>query len=583
MNSTLIQFFQIYRVLPTYIKRALKLHLISILLSASADVLVISLLYPLLSTLFKTNTSAHSLGSPSSSYAESHYLTFLLILFSLSILFRVFITWRQSYLSAVITAHFSSLLNSSLLASTIADYELKGTSSFLDLYTTKLTNLYYSVFFFLSIIYNLALLLSLLLYLISLDTGLTLASILSLSFFYLIFVAILKPYLSRLSSTISNYQYNLQLFISASLSSIRNLLLNSERSDYLSRITYYDLSLRTKKAINDVLAVLPRNVLELSFIFLALILALFLRRENLLISYLPIFSVLLLCIQRMLPALQQVYGSYLNIKSYFQSVQSVLNSLTTSEPYSSSDYVESFTSFDLESIKLSHCNYTYPGSMQPTFKSPISLTISKGDRICLVGQSGSGKSTLLDLIIALRIPTIGSIAVNNRILETSSTPRINYVKSFTQSVQYIGQKVSLPACSIIEYVTSHSSSVDQQKLHTVFEVCQLFSFIPSVIDSCHMMIAESATNLSAGQAQRLALAHSLYQDPELLILDEATSSLDPTTELAFFSALTKYYPNLTVIAVTHRLSSLQCFTRYLTNSNHGLQESSYTEFTMNHV
>lgn len=207
----------------------------------------------------------------------------------------------------------------------------------------------------------------------------------------------------------------------------------------------------------------------------------------------------------------------------------------------------------LKMVSLDAVNFRY-GARKLALKD-VSFSASKGQQIALVGESGCGKSTVAKLLMGLYHPESGSIRFNGVAGEDVD---LNWLRS---QIAYVQQTTCLFSDTIRANLLlglPEEKRPTEDELKQVIEdcCCQFIWEMPLGIDS---LLEENGSNLSGGQKQRLALARALLRKPRLLILDEATSALDSVTEEHIQRTLTQQYPEMIVVLVAHRLSTVrQC-------------------------
>ena len=191
----------------------------------------------------------------------------------------------------------------------------------------------------------------------------------------------------------------------------------------------------------------------------------------------------------------------------------------------------------------------------PLILENINFKIKRGQFIGLVGRNGSGKSTILDLFSGLHIPTQGHILIDGKKLTVSGR------KNWRKQINYVIQKPHIISQSILYNVTLGLSEeeIDQQLLQKVMEISVLDQVIKQLPKGLKTEVGMRGTKISGGQAQRIALARSLYQDRPVLLLDEATRAIDAATEAEIMENISTMRGKKTIIIVTHRVQSLrQC-------------------------
>lgn len=197
-----------------------------------------------------------------------------------------------------------------------------------------------------------------------------------------------------------------------------------------------------------------------------------------------------------------------------------------------------------KSLELKDVNFEYEKD-KPILKN-INLTINKGEFLGIAGLSGTGKTTLVDIIAGLLTPKSGEILIDGK-------PQENPLR-----IGYIPQEVSLINASIKENVAYGCSEIRDERVIEVLKKAQLYDFIlENYKEGIEANPFVDSNGFSQGQKQRLAIARALYSNPDILILDEATSSLDLKTEDEICSVLMSLKGEKTIIAIAHRLSTIK--------------------------
>jgi ABC-type multidrug transport system fused ATPase/permease subunit len=193
-------------------------------------------------------------------------------------------------------------------------------------------------------------------------------------------------------------------------------------------------------------------------------------------------------------------------------------------------------------LELIGVDFTYPSGNAPVL-SGINLRFKKGLQYAIVGPSGAGKTTLVDICLGLLAPQKGEVLWN--------------VKSPGESFGYVPQDTHVSSASIAGNVALEwdSEVIDFDKVRSALRVANLEEYLDSNLED--KRLNENFNRMSGGQRQRLGLARALYRDSKLLVLDEATSSLDAITEHKVMETVNLLRGNTTVIIVAHRLSTIQ--------------------------
>jgi ABC-type multidrug transport system fused ATPase/permease subunit len=201
-------------------------------------------------------------------------------------------------------------------------------------------------------------------------------------------------------------------------------------------------------------------------------------------------------------------------------------------------------------IDISDVWLTYPGSDVPAIRG-VSLKAEAGASIALVGPSGAGKSTLADLIMGVLKPDTGTALL-------SGVSPIEAIGSWPGAIAYVPQSVYIADGTIRANVALGlpDSLIDEAAVWRALARAQLDVFARTLPNQLDTEVGENGTRLSGGQQQRLGLARALYTEPRLLVLDEATSSLDAETEHAVTEVVTSLHGTVTTVVIAHRLSTV---------------------------
>ena len=290
----------------------------------------------------------------------------------------------------------------------------------------------------------------------------------------------------------------------------------------------------------------------------------------------PLVSFFVFAGYRLMPAFQEIFYGVSSVQFNRASLDKISRDMseeTTAPPVFQKRELP--TPLVLrERIALENMSFCYPHSRQIAL-SHVSLEIPKSSFVGLVGPTGGGKTTLGDVLIGLLSPSEGRMTVDGVEI------RGNNVWNWQRNIGYVPQQVFLYDDTVTRNVVFGlpDERIDRTRVEEVCRIANLHDFIEQELPNGYdTPIGERGIRLSGGQKQRIGIARALYHDPEVLVLDEATSSLDGITERAVLQAIENVAKKKTVIAIAHRLTTVKnCDTIYLIDKGAIVTQGTYEE------
>jgi ATP-binding cassette subfamily B protein len=218
-------------------------------------------------------------------------------------------------------------------------------------------------------------------------------------------------------------------------------------------------------------------------------------------------------------------------------------------------------------IYINNISYQYEGPHSPFVLRNIDLVIEEKKTTAIVGTSGSGKTTLLKLLLGFYQPVTGEILIGD-----SRLPNIS-LKLWREKVGAVMQDGFIFPESIASNISPGSAAIDEEKLLKAVEIANIRGFIESLPLGYNTKVGANGHGLSEGPIQRLLIARVVYKDPEILIFDEATNSLDANNEKAIVENLAGFFREKTVVVVAHRLSTVKDADKIVVMDNGRIVES----------
>ena len=232
-----------------------------------------------------------------------------------------------------------------------------------------------------------------------------------------------------------------------------------------------------------------------------------------------------------------------------EMVNSELKMSLLNREKNSSKKIDTFS----KDLRFKNISYFYPNTQKQILKK-INLKINKNTTIAIIGESGSGKTTLVDLITLINKPTSGDIFIDG--IHHNKLD----LKTWRDKIGYLSQEPFLYSDSILNNVTLKSKFddfIDKKLLIDCLKKANIYEFVESLPEKYNTFVGEGGMILSGGQKQRLCIARELYKKPNLLILDEATSSLDRNSEFEIQKSISSVKNEITFVIIAHRLETIK--------------------------
>jgi len=357
---------------------------------------------------------------------------------------------------------------------------------------------------------------------------------------------------------------------------IKDVLLMGRDNDFIDRFNKTGKTLAYSQGINAALAQAPRYFVELLAFgsMISLILYLIASHNGNLGMILPIISVYAIGTIKLLPAFQQIYSSIAIIRANipaFESIQQDLyDSLIRGEK---SKKVEQSYLYPKKEISLEKVRFTYPNKKEPALDG-LSISIPTNSVIGIVGPSGSGKSTLIDILLGLIEPDQGKLKIDDKIIDDKNC------RSWQNTIGFVAQSIFLSEGSIAENVAFGipNNEIDFKQVEYALKLAHLTELTKSLKEGIHTKVGERGIQLSGGQRQRIGIARALYHKAEVLMFDEATSSLDGITEKMIMEAIHNFSGQKTIILIAHRLKTVQkCHKIFFVDNGKVADQGTYEE------
>ena len=300
-----------------------------------------------------------------------------------------------------------------------------------------------------------------------------------------------------------------------------------------------------------VLKSLPRLWLEIIIVIcLSVLLLLMLIEEKSVNELIPTLGLFAAASFRLMPSANKILGNIQQLKYDAPVINNIYKELVENKPKEVSERFNKILSFK-KSIKLENISYTYEKTSIPTINN-ININIDFGSQVGFIGESGAGKSTLINIILGLLNPKEGVIKIDDFDIQSN-------LRGWQNQIGYVPQDIFLTDDTLrnnIAFAISEDKILDETVKKAIKEA-NLEKFVKGLPNGLNTMVGERGVRISGGQRQRIGIARALYHQPSVLILDEATSSLDTDTEKEIMKGVIKLKNHKTVLIVSHRPSTVE--------------------------
>ena len=374
--------------------------------------------------------------------------------------------------------------------------------------------------------------------------------------------SVIKPVMRKAGTDNQNYYSGLYKWIQESVMAIKEIKIAGREDYFIEGYAKcgdgYVNAVQKYKIFNST----PRLLIETVFItgligYMLIMLKIGVREQDL-VTQLGLFAA---ASSRLLPSANRI-NNYLTSISYFEpflnnvsaNLQEEINDSEISYERSEAaannrQFVEKLPV--KEKIELKDITYRYPNT-EPLIFDHADMTIPVGRSVGIVGTSGAGKTTIVDIMLGLLRTESGEVLADG-------VPVTEHYQGWLKNIGYIPQTIFMLDSDIRHNVAFGvpEEEIDDEKVWNALKEAQLDEHVRSLPDGLQTGIGERGIRISGGQRQRIGIARALYEDPEVLVLDEATSAVDNETEAAIMDSINRLHGRKTLIIIAHRLQTIE--------------------------
>jgi ABC-type bacteriocin/lantibiotic exporter with double-glycine peptidase domain len=359
--------------------------------------------------------------------------------------------------------------------------------------------------------------------------------------------------------------------VNEAFSAIKEIKVSGLEQVYIDRFSDPAKSLAKHQASGSVISQTPRYALEVIAFGGILLITLYLMiKNNNFATTVPVIALYVFAGYRLMPALQGIFISIVSLRFVGPSLDALhedLMNLQSSSIKKGKDIL-----LFKKDISLKHIYYKYPNASRTALKD-IHLTIPARSTVGIVGATGSGKTTIVDIILGLLEAKQGTLEVDSKIIDKNNR------RAWQHSIGYVPQQIYLTDDTVAANIAFgiDIKHIDQKAVERAAKIANIHDFVSNELSMGYQTtVGERGARLSGGQRQRIAIARALYNEPNVLILDEATNALDNLTEQAVMEAIENLRNKITIILITHRLSTVKkCDNIFLIDKGELKQEGTF--------
>ena len=334
------------------------------------------------------------------------------------------------------------------------------------------------------------------------------------------------------------------------LGSIKILKLIGNENEFLKKFEIFNKKVNKFLYLSNTLINIPRFILEFFGVLIITVLLIYLISKNStneeILLILGIFGVSAI---RVLPSITRIINALERLSLYRYSVETIYNEFNQGHK-NIINKNQALISKGFSKFQIKDLSFKYEGAKNFSL-SNINFEINSGSYIGIIGNSGSGKTTFIDIVSGLLKPYSGSIILDSKDITKK-------IEVWQKKIGYVPQNIYLTDDSLRNNIAFGvpEEKIDDKKIYKIIEICELSDFVKNLKDNISEILGERGVKISGGEKQRIGIARALYHDPEVLIFDEFTSSLDEVTEKSILKNLNKLKENKTIISVSHKNSTL---------------------------
>jgi len=388
------------------------------------------------------------------------------------------------------------------------------------------------------------------------DTVIALSTLIIFSLVAFILYRLMKHKVKHIGGKQAVYSIESSQRITEVIHSYRELVVKDRREYYASQIGDFRLKLADSTAELSFMQNISKYAIEMTVVIGGLLIAGIQFATQTASHAIAVLAIFLAASTRIAPAVLRIQQGLLQIRGSVAIATPTLSLIESlGKPDSYKGYKESDIDFEHNgfeaTINVQNVSFSYPETSTNVLNK-VSFDVAAGSVVAIVGSSGAGKTTLVDIILGILEPIEGKV-------EISGSAPAAAIKKWPGAIGYVTQDVTIINGSVLENVAMGYEVNEQTEgpAREALAVAQLDLLVDSLAQGIHSQVGDRGTKFSGGQRQRLGIARAMFTKPLLMVLDEATSSLDGETEAVVSDAIQAMKGKSTILTIAHRLSTVR--------------------------
>jgi len=539
-------------------KKNIGIFFVLALISTALEMLGIGLIMPFLSILIESSYSEkianfiNKFGFKISNQEDLllFSIIFILIIFLIKTIFLSLVSYKQIKFLINLKTEISNKLFKIYLLKPY-EFHLNNNSSKLIRNLNDSTQILVVTKSILTLITEITLVFGIILLMIILEPAGTIISFLFIFLTGYLFYLLVQKKASKWGEERKYYEGKKLQWLQQGFSSIKDIKIMNKLRYFIESYSKQNLLTNNSQWKQEFTLSLPRLWLELfTIVGFTLLIILLINFKKEIANTIPVIGLFVAGAYRIVPSVTKVMNSVQSIKFGVPVANTYISEfLNFKEKIETNDILNKIEFKD--KIEIINLNYSYPRSKKKVLNN-LSISIPFGSSIGIYGDSGVGKSTFLNIFLQLLKPQSGKIILDGKDISSFSRPWQNIMG-------YVPQSIYLNDDTLINNIALgvNDDQINIKKVEETLKIVKLDNYVRNLKDGLETAVGEFGDRLSGGQRQRIGIARALYNDPQILILDEYTNALDLQTEKDIVNEVNLLKKNKTIITITHKYSSLE--------------------------